>query len=235
MFKRQSRYRSKTILFGKKGMNMMRQEVARDPTASTAPASTMSIVEAKERVHAKDWMAFERLYEYYRNPLGQRLVYLVGDREVAYDLYQDTFEHLWRKLSPENPVRNFDAWLYEIAKNLAIDYLRRTKRVIFLALPEDSSDELGSQTLLGFLSVPGHEEHICEIACVRQALAQMSPQYRICLLLQVMWGYSQHEIATSLGISEKSVSANVSRGRAQLRAAYRDMVNDLKARRGGQK
>lgn len=210
-------------------------QVARDPTTSTAPVSAMSIVEARERVHTKDWTAFERLYEHYRNPLGQRLVYLVGDREVGYDLYQDTFEHLWKKLSPENPIKNFEAWLYEIAKNLAIDYLRRIKRIIFLPLPESSSDEPGDQTLLGLLSVPGHEERTCEIACIRQALEEMSPQYRTCLLLQVLWGYSQHEIADSLEISEKSVSANVSRGRAQLRAAYRDMMNDPNARKGGQK
>jgi RNA polymerase sigma-70 factor, ECF subfamily len=210
-------------------------QVARDSTTSTALISAMSIVEAKERVHTKDWAAFERLYEYYRKPLGQRLMYLVGDRDVAYDLYQDTFERLWKKLSIEDPIKNFEAWLYEIARNLAIDHLRRIKRMVFLSFPESDSDEPGDQTLLGLLSVPGHEEHICEIACIRQALEEMSPQYRTCLLLQVMWGYSQHEIAAALEISEKSVSANVSRGRAQLRAAYRDMLHDPNARKGGRK
>jgi RNA polymerase sigma factor (sigma-70 family) len=54
-------------------------------------------------------------------------------------------------------------------------------------------------------------------------LAQLAPQSRTCLLLQLVAGFSQREIAESLGISEKSVSAYVSRGREQFRRAYSRM------------
>lgn len=210
-------------------------QAARDPTASIALVKAISIVEAKERIHTKDWAAFERLYEYYRGPLSQRLMYLIGDREVVYDLYQDTFEHVWKALPTKDAIENFEAWLYQIARHIAIDYLRHIKRVVFLPLPESEPDEPREQTLSGLLSVPGHEELTCEIICITQALEEMSPKYRTCLLLQVMWGYSQLEIADSLEISESTVSANVSRGRAQLRTAYRNMMNAPNTRKGGQK
>jgi RNA polymerase sigma-70 factor (ECF subfamily) len=55
---------------------------------------------------------------------------------------------------------------------------------------------------------------------VKLALAQVSPRYRACLLLQLVAGFSQREIAQSLNMSEKSVSVYVSRGSEQFRQAY---------------
>src|SRR5690348_14438284 len=104
------------------------QEVARDPTVSTISIHDMSIEEAEVRVLTQNPRAFEVLYEYYKKPLGRRIMYLVEDKEVAYDLYQDTFERMWVKLPEQGPIANFKAWLYAIATNLAIDYLRHTKR-----------------------------------------------------------------------------------------------------------
>src|SRR5712692_4998273 len=57
----------------------------------------------------------------------------------------------------------------------------------------------------------------------------------VCVLLQDLWGYSQHEIADALGIRESAVSANVSRGHKQLRTAYWNMMHAKPApKKGGQ-
>jgi RNA polymerase sigma factor (sigma-70 family) len=69
--------------------------------------------------------------------------------------------------------------------------------------------------------VEGPEMQTGEVECVRQILAQLGPQARSCLLLQLYAGFSQREIAQALNISEKSVSAYVSRGREQFRRLYR--------------
>ena len=59
---------------------------------------------------------------------------------------------------------------------------------------------------------------------MRQALAQVSLRYRICLVLQLVADLSQREIAASLNLSEKSVSIYVSRGREQFRLAYQHLL-----------
>ncbi len=172
------------------------------------------------QVHAKDHKAFEQLYEYYKKPLWRHLYYLVNNQEVACDLFQETLLRVWKSASTRNLAADFDLWLYCIAKNLAIDYLRSTNRHIWLPLPEKGAESEPESLLPLQLQVVGLEEHICERTVLQNALARMSPQYRVCVLLQDLWGYSQKEIAEMLGINEKTVSSNISRGHRQLRVLY---------------
>ena len=190
----------------------------------------MSLSSAIQRACMGDPDGFERLYEHYKRPLGKRLLYLVSNEEVAYDLYQETFIRVWQKIVEGVSVTNFEAWLYRIARNVAIDYLRRKELLRFLPFPDEETDKPGTYMLLGELKEPCHEEYICEMLDLKQALEKMSPQYRVCILLQELWGASQKEIAQTLGISESTVSANVSRGFKQLRQVYSTIFNEPKAR-----
>ncbi len=59
--------------------------------ASASPLSGTTLREIVERACAKDRLAFGSLYELYQESLGKRLAYLIGDKDVAYELYQETF------------------------------------------------------------------------------------------------------------------------------------------------
>ena len=67
------------------------------------------------------------------------------------------------------------------------------------------------------------EDQLCELERLQWVLARMIPMYRICLVLQDLYGYSQKEIATRLNITEKTVSTNVLRGRKQLLTVLDDV------------
>ena len=54
---------------------------------------------------------------------------LVRDRSEAEDLFQQTWIHVAEKIRRFDPSRNFDAWLFTVARNLAIDHLRRIRPV----------------------------------------------------------------------------------------------------------
>ncbi len=196
---------------------------------------TMSVASAVARAQGGDEVAFAWLYDYYKASVGKHLYYFVNDREVANDLYQDTFIAVIKQFKKNVPIPDFQRWLYRVASNLAVDYLRRKKLLEFVPLPENETDDPEEYMLSGLLSEEGHEDRTCEADSIRQALAQMSPQYRICVLLQELGGYSQNEIANMLGITEKAVGSNVSRGRQQLRAAYLRVVEELTAttKKGG--
>jgi RNA polymerase sigma factor (sigma-70 family) len=70
--------------------------------------------------------------------------------------------------------------------------------------------------------LPSHEtvERVAEVEQIQQAMSKITPKYRACLLLQIVGGFSQREIAELLSIREKSVSIYVKRGSEQFRQAY---------------
>ena len=164
---------------------------------------------------AGDGPAFRDLFQRYNGQVCTYLARLVGNDEAGRDLAQETFMRAWKSLPAIRSDAHFKAWLFRIATNIAMSHLRHTRLVRWLPWREE---EIITSRI--DLSIEGPEEQAGEAECVQYALAQLAPQCRTCLLLQLVAGFSQREIADSLGISEKSVSAYVSRGREQFRRAY---------------
>ena len=69
--------------------------------------------------------AFDELLSRYRTPLFSTLCRLVGDRALAEDLFQETFLRVIQHAGRFDPGRKFSGWLFQIARNLCVDALRR--------------------------------------------------------------------------------------------------------------
>jgi RNA polymerase sigma-70 factor (ECF subfamily) len=184
-------------------------------TAQAADGLESELAQVVELARTGDGLAFRSLFLKYNGQICTYLARLVGNDEVGRDLAQETFIHAWKSLPEIRNDAHFKAWLFRIATNIAISHLRHARLVRWL--PWQEEDSVSSPIAF---SVEGPEEHTGEAECVQHALAQLAPQCRTCLLLQLVAGFSQREIAESLDISEKSVSAYVSRGREQFRRAY---------------
>lgn len=179
--------------------------------------------ETLQRARTGDQAAFEVLYLRYKIPIWRCLIHFIGHRDVVSDLFQETFLRAWNTLPHTKKELQFEPWLKRIAANLAIDYLRREQKLLFSPLPEDELEELTHVVLSKSVNF---EERVGELECLQLALAQLSPRSRTCVLLQDLWGFSQREIAQLLIISEKSVSAYISRGREQLRLIYSNLIHE---------
>ncbi len=154
-----------------------------------------------------------QLYTLFQRPIVAYLTRLVGERETAEDLYQDTFiKVIMHWATQKNPDRR-SSWLYRIATNTAYDHLRHVKRKSFF--PLDMVEEVVDEH-----SAP--DEQMALSAPINDALEQVPPYYRIPLLLYIRDGYSTEEIATSLGCSHLAVRLRVSRGRTRFKRAYAD-------------
>ena len=94
------------------------------------------------RACQKDRQAVTLLYEYYKRPLGRRLMALVNNHETTEDLYQETFIRVWQRISPDM-TDYFAPWLFNVARNLAIDYLRHATRLEFVPLPSEATYQKG--------------------------------------------------------------------------------------------
>ncbi|MBA2288115.1 MAG: sigma-70 family RNA polymerase sigma factor [Ktedonobacteraceae bacterium] len=188
-----------------------------DSSAVTMKQEPDAFIKVVQRAKEGDHHAFEMLYEQYKQGIWNCLFYLIRNRESAYDLFQETFLRAWKKLPTIQNNFQIEAWLKQIAIHVAFDYLRQEKNCFMLTFSEQETNDPGSHL---FPHSAGFEENIAQKESIEIALAQMSPRNRLCLLLHDQWGFSQREIASLLGISEKSVSAYMSRGREQFRRLY---------------
>src|SRR5258708_34231147 len=108
-------------------------------------------VQGVERLRARDAQAFRSLIERLQQPITGYLHRLVGDREVALDLAQDTFVQVYKEMAKTSEDLSLDAWIYRIATNYGLRYLnrKRLKQFVRLESRENFDDSL---------AVPGPED-----------------------------------------------------------------------------
>ncbi|MFP4479023.1 MAG: RNA polymerase sigma factor [Candidatus Izemoplasmatales bacterium] len=81
-----------------------------------------------DKLILKDNEAFETVYEHTKRGVFSIIISLVRNRTVTEDLMQDTYIKMIKKIKQYKRGRNFNAWLMQIAKNTALDYLRKSNR-----------------------------------------------------------------------------------------------------------
>ena len=189
-----------------------------DDATSVPSAEKAMLIELAQ---GGDRDAFATLFQRYHPRICTYLGRLVENDEIGRDLAQETFVQAWQQLPHLRDALSFEAWLYRIATNQARSFLRRARLVRWLPWGERSGEESWQR-----IELDGPEEQASKKECMSLALAQVSPQNRICLLLQVVAGFSQREIAGIVGISQKTVSAYVCRGREQFRTAYQRFLDE---------
>src|SRR5947199_10005704 len=86
---------------------------------------------ARVETQENSW-SFDRIYDEYKTPIYNYVYHLVGDREQADDLTQDTFLKAFRALRKMDANLKLSTWLYRIATNMAYDALRRFKFIAWL-------------------------------------------------------------------------------------------------------
>src|SRR5205085_12630350 len=108
--------------------------------------------------------------------------------------------------------------LFTIARNLIYDHWRGKK------VPCQSWEHLEGDNI--DMGLPGPEDHSAAMELIHLTLAELPPNLRQCLMLRVIDGFSHHEIAEVVGISETSVGTYVSMARKQFCAIYRRLENE---------
>ena len=152
--------------------------------------------------------------ELYRNTFPRVYAYVASmlrDRSSAEDVTAATFERAYRKRSGFSARRGSpEAWVFGIARNAALDELRKRKR---RASIESEAVDVWS---------PGPDEQaelLMRREEVRAALASLDPRDRDLVLLKFAGGLSNGEISRVLGISESNVGSRLHRAVEKLRKA----------------
>jgi RNA polymerase sigma-70 factor (ECF subfamily) len=141
---------------------------------------------------------------------------LVGDREVALDLAQDTFLQVYKEIGKTSQDLSLDAWIYRIATNFGLRYLHRKRLRQFVGLDGPSSPEDFNVHLM----MPGPESEAETRILVQETLSQMNPKDAACLLLHYGNDFTYEEISGILAMTPEAVRKRVARGVEKFRASY---------------
>lgn len=180
--------------------------------------------ELVERWQAGDEKAFEELIERHQQRVYRLLYRMMGNREDAEDLTQETFLSLHRHGHRFRSESRFSTFIYRVAANAALNRRRALgrgrARVEKLKTRNDAGDDLPSAPRDPEDSALGGElsEH------VRAALATLSPALRMPVILYDIEGLAYGEIAKALGVAEGTVKSRIHRARRALREALKGLL-----------
>lgn len=166
-----------------------------------------------------DPRAYNTLMSKYRDPIFFMLYERVNDRELAKELTIEAFGKAFNKLDSYTPKFAFSTWLYSIARNNCIDYLRKKKLPTYSIDTMIEHDE-GSQTATDIpYQGDGPEKKMMNkqrIQILRNIVEQLKPNYRELVKLRYFKEYSYKEISVELEIPIGTVKAQLFRSREQL-------------------
>ena len=151
------------------------------------------------------------LIKIYKNGLILYLNGFTGDMDAAEELMEDTFVRLAVKKPKFGGKSSFKTWLYAIARNMALDRLRKNKRqpVTDTELPEDMADS-GAEPELSYIKRERDR-------AVQDALSRLNPDYGSVLYLSYFEGFSNEEIRTVMNKSGRQVENLLYRAKRALK------------------
>lgn len=184
------------------------------------------------RAKAGDFTAFEELVSAYEQRLFATAYRIVGRREDAEEVVQDTFTSVIEHLSEFRDESTFYTWLMRIAVNHALKILRKNRHRFRAAgngqLSTDSYADLPHPQFIA----PWRENPVATAErhelqqLLTQALDELDEKYRAVFVLRDMEERSTAEVAGLLGISEANVKIRLLRARLQLRERITRVLGD---------
>ena len=166
-----------------------------------------------------DGDSFAALVDRYM-PMVYKFVYrYVGNADAANDIVQDVFIKVWKNIRKFDPQKNFKTWLLTIAKNTALDAVKKKKAVLFSKIEEGETDL--DSFLAPYVDGPDLPDELLAKKQTKddleQVLQQLSPSYRSVLLLRYTEHLKFREIADTLQEPIDTIKSKHRRALIQLR------------------
>src|SRR5271156_4085810 len=159
----------------------------------------------------------DALIELYQHRLLRYLLFLTGKREVAEDLFQETWMRVLLRGGQYNGKARFDTWLFTIARNLVIDLSRKRTMASLDEMSEGREDDRPFEIAVSGPSPLEHFQSREDCAEVGEVLLKLESNYREVLVLRFYEELSLEEIATVTKAPLSTVKSRLYRGLAALK------------------
>ncbi len=176
------------------------------------PLSQLDETACITRAQRGDAAAFSELVARYQDRIYRYLLRMTRSPEDARELTQETFLNAYQALARWRPDARLSTWLFRIAHNQALDWLRRARRVEFVALDEVQADRIPAATATPEAALQARQH----ITALERALARLSVEHREILLLRDIEDMPYEDIAAVLGLSLGTVKSRIARARTAL-------------------
>ncbi len=160
--------------------------------------------------------AFNKLVKKYTAPIFRLLYDMTGNYQDSQDLAQETFLRAYLKIKQYRGEAKFTTWLYRIAHNIAIDYLRGRRTV---------SVQGNEQWIESQKAGRDEKEYTGESELLEKALKTLVPSQRSAVVLHYYHGMKMKEIGDLLGCSEATARVHLFRGLNHLRVILKDQFS----------
>jgi RNA polymerase sigma-70 factor (ECF subfamily) len=180
------------------------------------------------RVQAGDVAAFDQLILKYRERLYSIIYNLCSNREDAADLTQETFIKAFSSIKRFKGKSSFYTWLYRIAVNSTLSYLKRNRMRHFFSF-ENINEEISSSEIVEALSIKVKSDKTALInelqEKLNEALQKLSDKHRTVVVLYEIEGLSHHDISNVMECSVGTVRSRLHYAKQQLQAYLKDYLD----------
>lgn len=185
-----------------------------------SPRAQEDLELVRRAVEETDQKAYAKLMSKYRDSIYFMVLKMVHNRDDAEDLTIEAFGKAFKNIEKYSPDFAFSTWLYKIATNNAIDYIRK-KRLQTLSIDETRGDEEDGATFASSIQSKGldpEEEYIRQqrLKLMREVTEKLNDKYRILIELRYFSEYSYEEIAEELQLPLGTVKAQLFRAKELL-------------------
>lgn len=166
---------------------------------------------------------FELLISRYGKKIINFINRMILDPDEAQSIAQDVFLRVYENLPYYKPENNFSAFLFKIARNQTINWIKKNKRLVFFSrmLGRDfqrSGFTAGDNPELGVEELQRQE-------ILTEGLRRLTEDQRLALILKVYLDFSYHQIAEITGWSEPKIETLISRAKANLKKSVSPQEN----------
>ena len=177
------------------------------------------LILVRRALETGDPEAYNKLMKLYRDPIYFMLYEKINNQEVAKDLTIEALGKAFQKLHLYTPDFAFSTWLYTVARNHCIDYLRKNKlpTVSIEKMIVDDNGKRNSFDLVSKELDPSEKlEKKQRVAILRRVIQRLKPKYRDLVKLRYFKELSYEEISEIQNIPLGTVKAQLHRSREQL-------------------
>lgn len=162
----------------------------------------------KQKDHKK---VFEIIFNEYSDVIYRLCLYKTSRENIAQDLTQETFLRFWKIMITDLEISKPKPYLYQIARNLIVDYYKTNKTISLQQLQEEGFDAKNTES---------SAEVLAEVEILKETIEKLPKDFREVLYLRIIEGLGVKEISEILNLSENLVSVRINRARKKLQNKF---------------